>query len=181
METKRINELLERFFDGQTSIAEEQELRAYFASDEIDAELLPYKELFVGIGQLQAEKDAQLEEELMDFILESEHKEKNKLRYLWQAVSAVAAILLITLLVFNYQSGDIGWKDTYKDPDIAYTEASKTLRYVAARYKQGIGGLQSIDKVNQAFRPLDNGIQQVNKGFRQVEELQQINEKLNTK
>ena len=56
MGTNRIKELLEHFFDGQSSLSEEQELQAYFSSDEIDAEFLPYAELFKGVSELQQEQ-----------------------------------------------------------------------------------------------------------------------------
>ncbi|RKD91135.1 hypothetical protein [Mangrovibacterium diazotrophicum] len=178
METNKIKELLERYFEGQSSLEEEQLLHRYFASAEVDAELRPYKELFGSLDELQQDRDSVLEDDLMDFILESEHKEKNKLRFLWQAVSSVAAILIVALLVFNWQQSDTKWEDTYSDPNMAYTEASKTLQYVAGKYLAGMEQLKPMGKINQAVKPLDNGLQSVNKGFREVESLQQIHKKL---
>ncbi|WP_163708236.1 hypothetical protein [Mangrovibacterium lignilyticum] len=178
METKRIRALLERYFDGESSLEEEKQIQRYFSSGEIDAELRPYKELFGGLDELQQEPDSIVEDDLMDFILESEHKEKNKLRYLWQAVSAAAAILIIALLVFNYQQDGSKWKDTYSDPNIAYAEATKTLRFVGTKYLAGVAQLKPMEKVSQAVQPLDKGLKTVNKGFQQVEDLKQINEKL---
>lgn len=47
MQTRtQIEKLLERFFEGQTSNAEEKELYAYFASPDIPEELIPYKSMF---------------------------------------------------------------------------------------------------------------------------------------
>jgi hypothetical protein len=178
MENNRIKKLLERYFDGQSSLNEEQELQAYFCSGEIDAEFLPYAALFKGIGGLQQEKQLLSGDDLMDFILEQEHKEKRRLRYLWQTVSAIAAILLIALLVFHSQQDSTPWKDTFSDPNVAYTEASKTLQFVAAKYQKGIVQLKPVAKVNKAVKPLDNGLQRINKGFQQVEDLKEINEKL---
>lgn len=43
---KHIEELLERFFDGQTSNAEEQELYAFFGSNDVPEHLAPYKPVF---------------------------------------------------------------------------------------------------------------------------------------
>jgi len=72
METNRVKELLENYFEGQTSLEEENMLHDYFASGEIDAELLPYKELFGGLKELQQDTSSVHEDDLMDFILESE-------------------------------------------------------------------------------------------------------------
>ncbi|PTN09961.1 hypothetical protein [Mangrovibacterium marinum] len=178
MENNRIKELLDRYFDGQSSLSEEQELHAYFSSGEIDAEFLPYAELFNGVSELQQDQQAPSEEQLMDYILEHEHREKSKIRYLWQTVSSIAAALLIALLVYTSQQDKTHWDDSFNDPNIAYAEATKTLHFVAAKYQAGMGQLKPVAKVSQAVKPLDNSLQRVNKGFQQVEELKQINEKL---
>lgn len=190
METEKIKELLDRYFEGNCSLPEEQMLKDYFCSDQLAEELLPYQPLFDGLAGLAKETesmlgdelsgaiDSAIEEDLMDYILESEHKEKNKLRYLWQAVSAVAAILLITLLVFNFQDDKASWEDTYSDPNVAYIEANKTLQLVAQKYQLGLAQLQPVGKLNKAVSPLDKGLKSVNKGFHEMENLQLIHEKL---
>jgi len=43
---KRVEELVERFFEGQTSNDEEQELYAFFANENIPEHLLPYRQVF---------------------------------------------------------------------------------------------------------------------------------------
>lgn len=190
METEKIKELLDRYFEGNCSLPEEQMLKDYFCSDQLAEELLPYQPLFDGLAGLTKETesmlgdelsgaiDSAIEEDLMDYILESEHKEKNKLRYLWQAVSAVAAILLITLLVFNFQDDKASWEDTYSDPNVAYIEANKTLQLVAQKYQLGLAQLHPVGKLNKAVSPLDKGLKSVNKGFQEMENLQLIHEKL---
>jgi hypothetical protein len=41
-----INELLERYFEGETSAEDERRLRAFFASDDVPEHLVAYKPLF---------------------------------------------------------------------------------------------------------------------------------------
>ncbi len=178
METKKIKEILDRYFEGNSSLEEEQVLKAYFSSADIDEEFIPFQPLFSSIEELNNDLNTVLDDDLMDFILESEHKEKNKLRYLWQSVSSIAAILLIALLVFNYQKEQSDWEDTYSDPNVAYIEANKTLQMVAQKYQLGIAQLQPVGKLTKAVTPLDKGLKSVNKGFREMENLQMINEKL---
>lgn len=45
-EYKHIEELLERFFDGQTTNTEEKELYVFFGNDEVPEHLVPYKPVF---------------------------------------------------------------------------------------------------------------------------------------
>ncbi|MFA4046340.1 hypothetical protein HPS54_05835 [Prevotella sp. PCHR] len=46
MNDMMIRTLIEKFFDGATSIAEEQALYEYFGSDNVSAEFVQYRELF---------------------------------------------------------------------------------------------------------------------------------------
>jgi len=47
MDSKQIEKLLERYFNGTSTVEEEAVLRNFFFSDEVPASLLPYKDLFV--------------------------------------------------------------------------------------------------------------------------------------
>jgi hypothetical protein len=47
MDYKYINQLLERYFECQTTLEEEAILRAFFSQEDIPASLLPYRNLFV--------------------------------------------------------------------------------------------------------------------------------------
>ena len=46
MDYKYINQLLERYWNGETTLEEEEILRAFFSQKDIPAELLPYQALF---------------------------------------------------------------------------------------------------------------------------------------
>ncbi|MGQ8338307.1 hypothetical protein ACUNWD_17265 [Sunxiuqinia sp. A32] len=178
MDLKDIKQKLHDYFEGNSSSQDEEILRAYFSSGEVDEELQPYSEFFGGLSLLSKTKDGQLEEDIMDFILESEHKEKNKYRWLWQSVTAVAAALMIALLVVNFNQNQYKWEDTYSDPDQAYVEARRTLEYVAGKYQKGLVQLQPVKKLNTASQPLTEGMDILEKGFQEVQTSKKISEKL---
>ena len=46
MELDRIENLLEKYFEGETSIAEEKELKVYFSSGDVAQHLEQYKAIF---------------------------------------------------------------------------------------------------------------------------------------
>ena len=52
-----IERLLERFFEGQSTLEEEAELTAYFARDDVPMEWLQYKKVFQYLETLQPEHD----------------------------------------------------------------------------------------------------------------------------
>lgn len=47
MDYKYVEQLLERYWQCETSVKEESELRAFFSTEEVPAHLLRYKDLFV--------------------------------------------------------------------------------------------------------------------------------------
>ena len=53
MESKQVQILLDKFFEGQTTLKEEQMLKAYFQQDEIDETFMPYQGYFVDIESAQ--------------------------------------------------------------------------------------------------------------------------------
>ncbi len=56
-----IRKMVERFFDGETTLEEEKKLYAYFASQEVDSTLLPYKKMFCDFYALPFDKSTNLE------------------------------------------------------------------------------------------------------------------------
>ncbi len=178
MDLKEIKQKLHLYFDGQSTEQDDRELMNYFSSGNVADELKQYSEFFGGLSELSEKRDEQLEEEIMDFILENEFREKTRYRWLWQTVTGVAAVLMIALLAINFNQNQYKWEDTYSDPNQAYAEASKTLQYVAGKYQKGLAQLQPVQKVSTAKKPLKTGLNILQKGFEEVENIEKINKKL---
>jgi len=175
MESQKINILLQKYFDAETTIEEENELITYFTSEEVDDDLKMYVPMFSGMKELSADENPELSNDLMDFILESEHKEKVRYRWMWQMVTGVAASVILVMLAVNFYSSQSQWKDTFTDPKQAYSEASKTLEFVAGKYNKGLAQLRPIGRIESAADPYNSGMKKLNKGFEQIKKL---NEKL---
>ena len=54
MESKQVQILLDKFFEGHTTLEEEQLLKAYFQQDGLEEAFLPYQSYFVNIKSAQA-------------------------------------------------------------------------------------------------------------------------------
>jgi len=171
MESQKIHILLQKYFDAETTLDEENELITYFSSGEVDETLKMYVPMFSGIKELSVDEDLNLGDDLMNFILESEHKEKLKYRWMWQMVTGVAASVILVMLAVNFYGDRNQWKDTYSNPDQAYAEASKTLNFVAGKYNKGLAQLRPIGRIETAVNPLNSGMKTLNKGFDQMNEL----------
>jgi len=131
--------------------------------------------MFSGMKELSVDEDLGLGDDLMNYILESEHKEKLRYRWMWQIVTGVAASVILVMLAVNFYSSQNQWKDTFTNPDQAYSEASKTLEFVAGKYNKGLAQLKPIGRIENATDPYHSGMNTLNKGFEQMEK---INKKL---
>lgn len=171
METEEVKQILYRYFEGTSTAAEENVLESYFRSDKIDEELIEYKEFFTGISELSGlEKEKRMEDEIMDFLLESELKEKTRHRRVWQLVTGIAASVIIAVggMLF-YQQGKQQVKDTFNNPEAAYICAAQTLEYVAAKYNKGMAPLAGLNKLESAARPLATAAKPVNEYLKIIE------------
>ena len=177
MESQRIHILLQKYFEAESSLDEENELITYFTSGEVDENLKKYVPMFSGMKELSANENPDLGDDLMNFILESEHKEKVKYRWMWQMVTGVAASVILVMLAVNFYGNQNQWKDTFTDPDEAYAEATKTLEFVAGKYNKGLAQLNPIGKIENATDPLNSGLSFLNKGFGRMNEVETLNKK----
>jgi hypothetical protein len=171
METKEIKHILQRYFEGESTAEEERMLKSYFHSGRVAGELKEYTGLFTGISELsELNKDDRIEEEIMDFLLESESKEKVKYRGMWQMVTGIAASVIIVIggLLF-YQNRDQQFEDSFDDPEVAYAYATQTLEYVAAQYNKGLKPLENFDRLETAAQPLSSAAKPVNEYMKMLE------------
>jgi hypothetical protein len=134
--------LLEKYFEAETSIAEEKELKDYFASSNVAQHLEQYKPIFGFV--LQAKQ-----EQFKATIPLNTIKRK---RVVWISVAASVAVLLsVGLFTFNHfdvqKSQDLG---TYDDPQVAFKETQKALALISEHVNQGIGSMSYINEYEQS-------------------------------
>ena len=88
-----IDELIDRYFEGETSVEEEREIRAFFSGDTIPPHLAPYKPLF---GYFDAEIN-RLEGKTKEQPAAGMKQTPLLSRRMWYTVSGIAASLLLML------------------------------------------------------------------------------------
>jgi len=142
MELDRIEELLEKYFEAETSIAEEKELKDYFASSDVAQHLEQYKPIFGYAVQAKQEQ----------FTATVPLKTKKRFNAVWLSVAASVVVLLgVALFTFNQynqpQSQDLG---TIDDPEIAFRETQKALDMISEHVNKGIGSMSYINEYEQS-------------------------------
>lgn len=105
MDYKYIEQLLDRYWECQTTLEEEAILRSFFAQDDIPASLLPYRSIFMAEEQMTHEHlNDDFDQRLMARIgmadKQSVHEAQvitlaQRLAPLWRAAAVVAVVLTI--------------------------------------------------------------------------------------
>jgi hypothetical protein len=173
MMTKEVKDLLQLYFEGETSLEDEKRLEAYFQSDDVAYELKEYAEFFGGISELTAVAgESTIEDDVMDYILENEHQEKTKYRSMWRIVTGVAASIIIILGgVLMYEQQQKPFKDTFDDPDKAYAYTEQTLKFVSSKYNKGLAELSNFGKLQNGSAELKKGLKPVNEFYEDIEKI----------
>lgn len=187
MRKNEIKYLVQKYFEGDTSLEEEQLLNDYFQAEKVDEDLLEFKPFFSGLNEMKKNQESDnTTAEIMDYILAKENTEKSKYRRMWLSVTGIAASVIIILGgILVYENSRSQFKDSFTDPDEAYVYAEQTLLYVAEKYNKGISQLPQIknysnsiaqlskfNKLEQASNLLVNGVKTINKGFNEIGNLQ---------
>ena len=88
--------LTEKFFDGITTLEEEQTLYAYFASDDIEPSLMPLQDMFRDLAALH---DMAVTADISTPTPPPATTPKAKWRSMWTAFAAAAAVILLLVIV----------------------------------------------------------------------------------
>jgi sensor histidine kinase YesM len=142
MALDNIEKLIEKYFDAETTLAEEKELKAYFSSDTVAPPLEQYKPIFGYTAQAKHEQ----------FTGTIPLKAKKSHTVLWLSVAASVVVLLgVGFFTFNHYnqpvSEDFG---TYDDPEVAFRETQKALEMISQSVNEGIESMDYLNEYEQS-------------------------------
>jgi hypothetical protein len=142
MDLVKIEKLIDKYFEGTTSIAEEKEIKAYFSSSNVAQHLQQYQSVF---GFYTHEKNTTFNK---PFLV----KAKNKFSVLYLSIAA-SVVIALGIVIFKFNNSDVpkssGEYGTYDDPEIAMQETQKALALVSEKLNLGI---ESVSYINEYER-----------------------------
>ena len=163
MDINNINLLLNKYWEGQTSLSEEAWLKDYFNSPEVDETLKPYQPLFKYFKQ---EENIGLDERFernLTAKLKGVKPQTAITRNLSLWLIRAAAVILI--LFAGYQSWQqyhsnqktLATVETYETPEEAYQKTKELLLLVSTKIKKGtnqatagvVRASKATQKINQ--------------------------------
>ncbi|WET01420.1 hypothetical protein [Flavobacterium sp. YJ01] len=146
MEPNKIEDILEKYFQGETSIAEENQLKEYFSSPNVAQHLEQYKPMFGYFSQAKEQKST--------YEIPLQSKKRN---VAWLSIAASAVVLLgIGTYFFVSEQKDttavasqteLG---TYQDPEEALKATQKALALLSNNVNVGIESVQYIKEYEQS-------------------------------
>jgi hypothetical protein len=153
MDYKYIEQLLERYWQCETSLKEEEILRSFFMQEEVPAWLLHYKPLFI----LQQEKEQPLGDEfdermmaIIDEMSEPVRAKTIRITHRLMPLFKAAAIVAIVLTLGN--AAQAPWDRGWDDPKIEYAKYHQQL--TDSSNVQPMQAENLVDSVNQSTGPL---------------------------
>lgn len=142
MELNKIEILIEKYFQGETSIAEENELKKYFSSPDVAQHLKQYQPIFGYFSQAKLHR------------FEHEIPLQSKKRYVaWLSIAASVVVLLSigTFTYFNYNNANENQElGTYNNPEVALKETQKALAMLSNQVNVGVESVQYIEEFNNS-------------------------------
>lgn len=127
-----IEKLLEKYFEAETSLQEEEQLKVYFSSGKVAPHLEQYASLFGYFEQSKREPSPEIV-----------FKKPSKTGYIrWMSV---AAVLIIGFSVyFNYQQ-----KRQEKQAELAYQQAKEALEMLSENFNNGAKEMAYLEVFEQ--------------------------------
>lgn len=170
MDYKYIEQLLEKYWECETSAAEEDILRTFFAQDSVPAHLRRYQPLFAyqkaQAGEcLGADFDKRMDELIgreAPVVKATRMTTARRLRPLFRAAASVAIVLLLGNAAqrsFDAAPAPEGWDynsaaytDTYENPEAALGESIEALRMI----QDGLKTARAEDSLRRAADIIDD-------------------------
>ena len=142
METAKVEQLLERYFEGETTLIDEQQLRAYFTGTQVAPHLEAYVGMFSAFAKAQ--------EETFTATIAIPSRKRN-LRW----ITSVAAVVLMAVGLFFQMQSTPKVTGHYEDnPELAVLKAKQSLILVSQMLNQStaqLGAVKAFDNAPSAF------------------------------
>ena len=140
----RIEKLIEKYFEGETSIAEETELKVYFSSSDVEQHLKQYQSIFNYLSQAKEQQSTQ------QILLGSTISDTKRPMVIWISMAASVLVMVgVGTYLFtksNQQPTNTDEYGTYDNPEKALEETERALALVSEHLNTGI---ESVSYINE--------------------------------
>jgi len=158
MDYSKINDILDKYYAGETSSSEEELLCAYFMQDGIDDKFAAEKQMFLSFQEMKQHKALpSIENDIKDVLNEKwRHEQTGKVRKLIIWTSAISACIAIvfTMFLLNVSQSNPNVIEL-ADEQEAYKTAKNALVLISEKMNSQTKAFESLRKMNEGFSALD--------------------------
>jgi len=163
MEYNKINNLLDSYFEGETTLENEATLREYFQNKEIDGRLKVYAPIFkYAVEEAKVKMREDFDHQLLNK-LEIQNPKETRVRSIQLLYRAAAVIIFVMVAgwainqYINHDTTQDNFADTYDNPEEALEEALAALELVSSKLNKGMGvAAEKMKKVEESTRSIRN-------------------------
>jgi hypothetical protein len=179
MNTEELNRSLEKYYKGESTAAEERDLRVFFSGSIIPEGYDTEKALFsyyMTVSEVP-EPSSDFEERILSGIDESEINitSRKYRRFILAVLSTAAGVLILTGSYFFIVHRSEP-RDTFSDPKLAYAETMKILMDISSQLNHGAIALEPVTRINsmtkKSFAAINESTNIVEKNLRSLDYLQ---------
>ena len=154
MDSERINELLQKYWNCETTLDDERELRAYFRGT-VPESLKDAAALFRYFDQQRNKTitDVSFERKLIDKLQSSPKGKITSLVYNSMRIAAGIIVLIMAVWLVRLEirkSAPVEMSDTYDDPKMAFEETKKALMMISRSFSTAEEQARKINLFNEA-------------------------------
>lgn len=156
MDSKKIEELLQKYWDCETSLEEEQQLREYFRSEQVPEQL---KETAVLFHYFETQRNKTVDEHFGKTVVtqlkEQPAKKGKMVSLLHNSMRIAAGVAVLVAAVFFVRqeirkNDTVAMEDTYDDPQKALEETKKALMMISKGFGRAEQQARKINMINEA-------------------------------
>lgn len=146
MGSDKVEGLLEKYFQGATTLAQEKEMQDYFSSQDVASHLQQYGSLF---GYFAVAKKQQNKYKIPVFEVIKAQNINKKWTLGWVSIATSVLVLmgLATYVLYDFddrkENTNFG---TYEDPEAAFRATQKALSLLSNNVNSGIKSVQYIEE-----------------------------------
>jgi hypothetical protein len=155
---KEIEELLERYYEGNTSLEEEKRLKTFFSQEEVPPHLKSHAAIFRFHSEEIKEElnDPRFEEAL--FLSTNEPAVvsiRSRTKYYYPVFAITATFLLLFGLLFTIEKDILDKeKKESQDPSMAFADTRQALMLVSVNLNNGLDKIQHLKVFEQGFQDI---------------------------
>jgi len=174
MAYNELKSLLEKYYDGATSLKEERRIRELLKDKKLGSAFDTERHVFGIFDDRKKESNPpfSLDEDIMEAI-DSKIKEGHISRFrqpIKWAMTAAASLLFVFFISQQFDNQPVKMVDTYKDEKKAYKATKKVLGFVSGKLNAEALKLKELSAINDnlshinELRKLDKAVLNLNKG-----------------